>query len=154
MKKILMIWSLLFIFFGCVEESTPVSSTESLNPGILTGVVDGTSWTLIQGRVISSKLNPGEYTFDFWGESLSDICDDYTYSSERSLFGSFKLEEGEVSFDNLNNITIFYDNTNLVATTGRLVITKIESDKVTGYLAASYNSANEVTGEFELTKCD
>jgi hypothetical protein len=119
----------------------------------LEGVIDGNSWSLIKGRVIRSKWFVGKYSFDFWDEDVANECYEYTFGGARNLMGSFPLKTGTVKFGNMDNMTFFYRNNNLIATDGYIEITEITEEYVRGNLKAEYNSNNTVSGSFELTFC-
>ena len=175
MRKLLLVLMLGLIVVGCEKETeaeveakviSPVVTDEGDTPNnedaprdeeqsegkLLDGMINGRSWTFISGRVRKSEFGSG-YSFNFWNINESDPCDRFAWGSDTQLIGRIPLKVGTHKFGNMINMTFFYNNNNLIATTGKMVITEITDDKVIGHLETKYNGSNYVSGEFELNYC-
>ena len=162
MKNLFLLLALSLLAISCIEmeaeseagPNKPVVDRRPISDVNLEGVVGGSTWTFIKGRVKPSKFSPDKHSFDFWDENFQNECDDFTFGGDRNLMGSFTLTTGTINFENMNNLTFFYNNRNLIATDGRIEIIEITDTHVRGKMIAQYDSQHKVSGNFELILCD
>jgi len=124
------------------------------------GVINSTQWQFQSG---SAKLWYGDdsrISLNFYGESLEDPCAPFIYGKSSVITG-VPAVVGETVLGQMPNIetaTFAYSDAtgtsaNLIATEGRIAITSISDEEVSGFIIAKYDGANHINGSFRLKMC-
>ena len=130
------------------------SSREERGTGkALSGKIGGNEWVFAMGKVSKSSFSESEFRFSLWNTVERDICDQFIFGSDEKLLGVFPVKVGSLDLGLTYNINFAFLNHNNIATSGKLVITKITDDYIFGRLSSKFDSDNYVNGDFKLKKC-
>ena len=157
--KITFLVLLCFLFSSCGEKNSSGSNDNSPSRGeretgkVLSGKIGGNDWTFKMGRASKSSISDSEFRFSLWNIVEEDICDQFIFGSDEKLLGIFPVKVGSVELGLTYNINFAFLNHNNIATSGKLVITKITDDYIFGRLSSKFDNENYVNGEFKLKKC-
>jgi len=126
-----------------------------IDDGPLSGMVAGQSFTLAQGHTNWFLSDDEGFFGTFFGTSYEPCSDFDSPSDEAHLLGNIPTELGEHNFGLSQNLTFYdpNDNSNLIATTGVIVVDAITDTEVSGGIYAYYDEDNEVSGQFTVDIC-
>lgn len=148
MKAFLLLLAPLALTTACTIETGPmdISSTQ------LSGYVDGQPWTLATGHT-SAFLSEGENEFFATLYQTPFTPCGFSEPSGPHLIVSIPKTPGDYDMGFDLNMTFYTNNTNKIATEGRIVVDSVTSTRVTGGLHGVYDFDNEVDGRFDITIC-
>jgi hypothetical protein len=141
--------------------SGPVQKTETdYRAENATGMMSGASWTFVSGSARPDQVDAGRMNLNLSNQDFADPCS-YASMGKASVLTSVPSAVGEVVFGEGNPIqtaTLSYQDEhtgsmNLFVTEGRLKITEVTADHVSGAVIANYDGSNYVNGSFQLKVC-
>jgi hypothetical protein len=129
----------------------------------LSGKIAGADWTFAWGTVKPAhKQNAAETLgdFDFYSEVIEGECEAFIPApkDKKSVLFSAPLLTQETTLALSEQSVTLYDNgggenSNVVATTGKLAIDLVTATKVEGRLVAVAGEADTINGTFAATRC-
>jgi hypothetical protein len=138
---------------GCGGEGGtggPGTSIE-VSTGPLAGVVGGAAWTFRTGET-DAILSTGSRLFTALYATSYGACG--AAPVEAHVLVSVPAAPGDYPFSTQQTGTfVIPPTTNLVATTGRIVVTSVSATAVTARVHMIFDAANEIDGEFVASIC-
>lgn len=159
MKRISYLLFLVSMIISCDGGDSSSSNDGSPSRGesgagkVLSGKIGGNDWTFKMGKASKSSFSETEIRFSLWNTIEEDICDQFIFGSDEKLLGAFPVKVGSLELGLKHNINFSFLNHNNIATSGKLVITKITDEYIFGRLLSKFDNDNYVNGEFKLKKC-
>jgi hypothetical protein len=134
------------------EDSGPVNYR--VQP--LQGKIGGANWLLASGR---ATRNGSRLFIDITDQTLADPCSGFGFG-DRVVMTTVNDGIGETILGkapDFHSVTLAYTNAsgsqNYIAMKGGIVVDDINATHVSGRMAATYNSSNQVNGDFDVTFC-
>jgi hypothetical protein len=130
---------------------TITTSTSDIDPGPLSGMVDGQPWSFQAGNT-DAFLSEGQDAFfaTLYAAPFTPCTED---PSDPHLIVAIPKTPGDYQMDLSRNMTFVDGDQNLVAIDGRIVVDEVTSDHVSGGLHGTYDAFNDVSGQFDVTVC-
>lgn len=124
------------------------------------GAVNGAAWTFLSGTAKPQFNDPSRMALTLNDEMFNDPCSGFNFGKANILTG-VPAAIGETVLGQMpvmQTVTFSYPDPNggyqnLVATEGRVAVTAITAEEVTGFIIARYNGANYINGAFKLKVC-
>jgi hypothetical protein len=128
-----------------------ITTSTDIDPTPLAGTISGSTW-LFQNGNTDAFLSEGSTDFfaTFYESSFTPCGSE---PSGPHVIVSIPKVAGDYSMDFSRNMTFVDGDTNLVAVDGRIVVDSVTATQVTGGLHGTYDSENEVNGQFSITVC-
>jgi hypothetical protein len=148
MKRFL-IMAMLAACGGDDEADEPIAEQN------LTGLIDGEAWDFAAGHT-NAFLSEDSDTFfaSLYAEEFEACA--FGEPTGPHLILSIPKEPGERKLSLGLNMTFVLDNEdndNLIGIRGKIRVDEVTATSVTGAIRASFDSDNEVEGEFNVTVC-
>lgn len=135
-------------------------ATEPYRPEPALGSVNGTGWVFMSGTARAHFNNSSQISLTLSDVGYADPCVPFNLSKS-GILTSVPASTGEAYLNtapDFRTLTFFYpkddgSTMNLVTGYGRIAITELNSQYVSGYLIAQFDNANYVNGSFKLKVC-
>lgn len=124
------------------------------------GMINGGNWVFLSGVAVPQFNDTSRMSLRLYGEAYADPCSGFNFGKE-SVLTSVRAAVGETILGQMPNIetaTFAYTeadggNANMIATDGRIAVTEITAEEVSGFIIARYDGVNFVNGSFKVKVC-
>lgn len=139
------------------DDQKPQSSYRT-EPAI--GLINGGAWLFLSGTAKPHYNDPSRISLSLFNEEFTDQCSGFSYG-KANVLTSVPAGLGETRLGQMPKIeTVTFSYTdgngagaNLIATEGRITITEITNEEVSGFIMARYDGVNYINGAFKLKVC-
>lgn len=124
------------------------------------GMINGGSWLFLSGTAKPHYNDASRMSLSLHNEAFTDQCSGFSYG-KANVLTSVPAVVGETilgQMPNMETVTMSYTDengggANLIATEGRIAITEITDQEVSGFIMARYDGVNYINGAFKLKVC-
>jgi hypothetical protein len=148
MKKLLLCALLSSLASACAADS----GSAALEDTPLAGTVGGKTWTFVAGDT-DAFLSKDEPDFFATLYPATFTACGFSQPAGDHLILSIPKTPGEYPMSLSRNMTFVVGNDNKIAVDGTIVVDEVTATSIKGGIVASFDSANEVNGRFEIPIC-
>ncbi len=125
------------------------------------GLINSQDWVFLSGTAKRNYYDQNRLSLNLYNQLFSDPCSGFNYGS-RNVLASVPAAIGETVLGqnpDFQTVTFTYratdgSSSNLIAYEGRLAVTEITKDFISGFIIAQYDSVNYINGSYKLKFCE
>ncbi|MNJ94895.1 hypothetical protein D3C87_125990 [compost metagenome] len=125
------------------------------------GMINGAGWVFLSGTARPQYNDSSRLSLSLYNEDFTDPCSGFSYG-RANVLTSVPARVGETvlgEMPDVHTVTFSYVNEdgsggNMIAYDGRLAITEITAETVSGFIIAEYDRQSFINGSFKLKVCE